>query len=165
MKSRKSWQLTSHERRRLLNVNYWQFVNNKPERIMMRLVRGAHWQRRRRLVCHHLRYLLEGKVCPEVVYVWEAGGAGGVRHWGRVVAKLPLPDVYLVDGDPDGDVGVHHLQPGDLTPQPADLFLLVLSFLESRCLPIVCTWCELTLICSWDFNLISANLFFRKWIS
>ena len=84
-------------------------------------------------VRHHLRDLLEGEVGAEVVDVdvGEAGGAGhGVRHRGGLVAELPLSHVDLVDGDPDGDVGVHHLQPRDLCAQPVDLLLLVFCLLQ-----------------------------------
>ena len=94
---------------------------------------GVEVSRQQNSVCHHLRDLLEGEVGPKVVHVdvGETGGAGhGVRHRGGVVTELPLPHVDLVDGDPDGDVGVHHLQPGDLRPQPADLLLLVVRLLQ-----------------------------------
>ena len=59
-------------------------------------------------------------------------GAGGVRHGGGVVAELPLPHVDLVDGETDGDVGVEHLQFGDLTPKSDDLLPPVLSFLQGE---------------------------------
>ena len=83
-------------------------------------------------VRHHLSNLLEGEVCPEVVDVVQAGGAGGVRHRGGVVAELPLPHVDLVDGESDGDVGVEDLQFGDLTPKSVDLLPPVFSFLQGE---------------------------------